>query len=161
MSKRPKVSSVFSLLLVVALILVSCEGKKASLPGEEPTAPNPSLPTATIRSGQVSLKVELATTADQRERGLMFRKSLADGEGMLFVFDADQALAFWMKNTKLPLSVAYLASDGTIREIHDLEPESLAAVQSASSLRYALEVPAGWFGRVGLKAGDRFELPSL
>lgn len=148
-------------LFLVFLILASCGGENDRFPGQAPSAPNPTLPIVTIKSGSVPLKVELATTSDQRERGLMFRKSLASGTGMLFVFESDQRLAFWMKNTKIPLSVAYLSSDGTIREIHDLEPESLAAVQSDSSLRYALEVPQGWFVKAGLKVGDRFELPAF
>jgi uncharacterized membrane protein (UPF0127 family) len=97
---------------------------------------------------------EIARTDDQRERGLMGRQSLADGEGMLFVFDRDRILSFWMKNTLLPLSIAYIASDGRILEIHDMEPRSLAPVQSSRSARYALEVPQGWFARRGLRTGD-------
>jgi hypothetical protein len=91
----------------------------------------------------------------------MFRTALADGEGMIFVFDKDEAIAFWMKNTKLPLSLAYIASDGTIRQLVDLEPESLASVPSERSVRYALEVPRGWFSRVGVKVGDKVDLASL
>jgi hypothetical protein len=152
-----------SVALAVGLaagLALSCGGRSASY-GQGPTAPNPPLPTAQLRSGPVVVTVELARNADQRERGLMFRKSLADGKGMLFVFDADQILDFWMKNTTIPLSIAYMSSDGTVREIHDLEPLSLASVASGRSVRYALEVPRGWFDRVGLKAGDRFELPPL
>jgi uncharacterized membrane protein (UPF0127 family) len=80
---------------------------------------------------------------------------------MLFVFPSDEQLAFWMKNTSIPLSIAYIASDGTIREIHDLEPFSLEAVKAGRSVRYALEVGRGWFGKAGLGEGDRLSLPAL
>jgi uncharacterized membrane protein (UPF0127 family) len=146
--------------LVLSLLVASCSARPP-FPGQGPTKPNPRLPTAVISSGPVKLTAELATTADQRERGLMFRNSLKDGEGMLFVFDSDQVLAFWMKNTNIPLSIAYIGSDGVIREIHDMEPHSLAGITSSRSVRYALEVPKGWFGRVGLHEGDRLELPKL
>ena len=88
----------------------------------------------------------------------MFRKSLDDGKGMLFVFDRDEQLAFWMKNTSIPLSLAYIASDGTIRQIVDLEPQSLATVQAERSVRYALEVPRGWFDRAGVRVGRQGEI---
>ncbi len=109
----------------------------------------------------VSLQAEIATTDTERSKGLMFRRELRDGQGMLFVFDRDQHLSFWMKNTLIPLSVAYIASDGKILEIHDMTPESLSPVDSDHAARYALEVPQGWFSRVGLGPGDRLELQNL
>lgn len=108
---------------------------------------------------RVSLVAEIAATTEDRERGLMFRKALADGEGMLFVFEADQRLSFWMKNTLVPLSIAYIAADGRIQEIRDMTPQSLAPVDSERSVRYALEVPQGWFSRVGVEVGDRLSIP--
>jgi uncharacterized membrane protein (UPF0127 family) len=105
------------------------------------------------------LKAELAATETERERGLMFRTALEDGNGMLFVFESDQRVSFWMKNTRLPLSVAYIAHDGTIKEIHDMEPFSLESVPSSSSVRYALEVPRGYFERIGIRPGYVIELP--
>jgi uncharacterized membrane protein (UPF0127 family) len=89
----------------------------------------------------------------------MGRQSLKDGEGMLFVFDRDHILSFWMKNTLIPLSIAYIAYDGRILEIHDLEPQNLLAVRSNRSARYALEVPQGWFARMGIRAGDMLIFP--
>ncbi len=89
----------------------------------------------------------------------MFRKKLDDGQGMLFVFETDDRLSFWMKNTLVPLSIAYIAYDGTIREILDMAPQSLAAVPSQYSVRYALEVPQGWFSRAGVRVGDRVGIP--
>lgn len=108
----------------------------------------------------VAVKAEIAATGPDRERGLMYRKDVPDGEGMLFVFESDQRLAFWMKNTLVPLSIAYASSDGTIRDILDMTPLSLSSVESSRSVRYALEVPQGWFGRVGVAAGDRIVVPA-
>jgi len=102
----------------------------------------------------VEITVELARTDEERALGLMFRKQLPDGQGMLFVFDRDQQLSFWMKNTVIPLSIAFIASDGHILEIKDMAPNDLNSVKSSRSVRYALEVPQGWFDRVNVKAGD-------
>jgi uncharacterized membrane protein (UPF0127 family) len=103
----------------------------------------------------VSIRAEIARTDDERARGLMNRKELPDGEGMLFVFDRDQILSFWMKDTLIPLSIAYISSDGRILEIHDMKPRDLSPIRSNRSLRYALEVPQGWFSRTGIALGDR------
>lgn len=113
------------------------------------------------RGGKVILKAEIARTYAQRQQGLMFRKELKDGEGMLFIFERDEILSFWMKNTLIPLSVAYIASDGKILEIYNMEPGNLDPVQSGRSARFALEVPQGWFGRAGVTAGDRLEIAGL
>lgn len=149
-------------LLVAALaalaLFFACAAKSAD-EAAGVTRPNPPLKTAEIRVGPATITVELARTELERERGLMFRKTLADGTGMLFIFDSDQRLSFWMKNTSLPLSLAYISSDGLIRQFVDLEPQSLEALQSERSVRYALEVPRGWFERAGVKVGDRVELP--
>jgi uncharacterized membrane protein (UPF0127 family) len=145
----------------------SCTGGDSSPaakgnPGSyRPGRPQSGLATATLRSGGVEILVELAVSAKEQETGLMHRKELADGRGMLFVYDGDQRLSFWMKNTLVPLSIAYLGADGVIKEIHDMEPLSLAPVESSRYARYALETPRGWFGRVGLGVGDRFDLSGV
>ena len=152
----------FPALLAAAIVLagISCAAKSASADGG-PTGPNPRLKTVELAVGSATMKAEVARTPSERERGLMFRTSLPEGMGMLFIFDSDQRLAFWMKNTTLPLSIAYISSDGTIREILDLEPVSLEAVQSERSVRYALEAPRGWFGRSGVRVGDSVRIPPL
>ena len=104
---------------------------------------------------------EIAISPSQREQGLMYRRELKDGEGMLFVFQNDQVLSFWMKNTLVPLSVAYILYDGRILEIYDMQPGNLDPVRSSRSVRYALEVPQGWFARAGLGAGDKVEIQDL
>jgi uncharacterized protein len=106
------------------------------------------------KAGNVTLMAELALTPAQREQGLMYRKELKDGEGMLFVFQSDQVLSFWMRNTLIPLSIAYISYDGKILEIYDMQPQNLDPVHSSRSVRYALEVPQGWFSRAGLAPGD-------
>jgi len=106
------------------------------------------------KAGRVALKAEIAVTDAQREQGLMYRKKIKDGEGMLFIFQSDQILSFWMKNTLVPLSIAYISYDGRILEIYDMQPQNLDPVRSSRSVRYALEVPQGWFSRAGLGVGD-------
>jgi uncharacterized membrane protein (UPF0127 family) len=102
---------------------------------------------------EVALNVELARTVEEHSKGLMFRKELKDGEGMLFIYDRDQMLSFWMKNTILPLSIAFISHNGRIIEIKDMYPQSVQPVKSSRSVRYALEVPQGWFERTGITDG--------
>jgi uncharacterized protein len=105
------------------------------------------------------IKAEIAATREERNTGLMFRKKLPDGEGMLFVFESDQILSFWMKNTSIPLSIAYIAHDGKIIDIKDMTPHDTSSVISSRSARYALEVPQGWFSRAGVRTGDIVKIP--
>ncbi len=148
---------VIAALLAISAAALSCSAQQA--PGAVTDKPNPTLKKVTLVSGQTQVVVEVAATETERNRGLMYRKTLADGKGMLFVFDTDQRVSFWMKNTSLPLSLAYMAADGTILQILDLAPFSEEPRPSERSIRYALEVPQGWFAKVGLKPGDRFEIP--
>jgi uncharacterized protein len=144
-----------TVFVLSGLLVLSC----AAQGGGEPVKAQKELPTVELRSGPVTVVAELARSPEEQATGLMFRKSLADGRGMLFVYEDDRRLSFWMKNTLVPLSIAYMAADGTIREIYDMQPQSLKAVSSTRSVRYALEVPQGWFDRAGLSTGDRFEIP--
>ena len=121
--------------------------------------PNPVRSRVALPVGPAVFQVELAKTEAERETGLMYRTAMADDQGMLFIFDKDEHLNFWMKNTKLPLSIAYIASDGTIKEILDMQPESLANVPSTWAVRYALELNQGAFARAGVKVGDKVILP--
>jgi uncharacterized membrane protein (UPF0127 family) len=109
----------------------------------------------------VVVKAEIARTQAEHARGFMERKNIPAGTGMLFVFTQDQILSFWMKDTPTPLSIAYIDSSGVIREIHDMTPFSQAAIKSAVSVRYALEVPQGWFASVGVSAGDKIVLDNV
>lgn len=108
------------------------------------------------RDGQqfTVVKAEIARTGDERSKGLMYRKKLPEGEGMLFIFERDEVLSFWMKNTSIPLSIAFIASDGKIIDIKDMYPHDENSVVSSRSVRYALEVPMGWFSHAGVRLGD-------
>lgn len=109
----------------------------------------------------IPLRVELAETTEQHAQGFMKRTSIPEGSGMLFIFSADQIMSFWMKDTPSPLSIAYIDSRGRIRDIFDMTPFSLASVQSTSSVRYALEVPQGWFDKMGITIGDTVSIADL
>jgi uncharacterized membrane protein (UPF0127 family) len=123
------------------------------------------LPTATIAlltggGERVELTAELARSDEEQNRGLMFREALAEDRGMLFVYPGDVERGFWMRDTPLPLSIAFISPDGTIIEIEDMEPLSTDRHSSPQPYRYALEVNQGWFEENGLKAGDRMEIPA-
>ncbi|MCX7787130.1 MAG: DUF192 domain-containing protein [Spirochaetes bacterium] len=118
-----------------------------------------SLQEVPLRLGQEIFRVELAISPESRSKGLMYRTELPPNRGMLFVFETDQKPSFWMKNTLVPLSIAFIAKDGTIREIYDMTPGSLRPIESTYEVRFALEVPQGAFRRVGVDVGYRIEMP--
>lgn len=108
---------------------------------------------------RVPLRVELAASEMDRQRGLMHRKSLEKNSGMLFVFTHEQYLNFWMKNTHIPLSIAYIGGNGIIRDIQDMEPlDTSITYPSKYPARYALEVNRGWLAANGIVPGCRIEL---
>jgi multidrug resistance efflux pump/uncharacterized membrane protein (UPF0127 family) len=116
------------------------------------------LPTISVTCAGHPVIAELAATPEHRERGLMFRTEVAEGSGMLFVFAAEMELSFWMRNTFVPLSIAFLDAAGTILNVEDLEPLDETMRRSAGPARYALEVPQGWFAARRIGAGQRCEL---
>ncbi len=105
------------------------------------------------------VKSEIAIKPEDRNHGFMERKNIPDGTGMLFIFERDQTLSFWMKNTPHPLSIAYIDSKGKIRNIFDMNPYSTDSIISTVSVRYALEVPQGWYKKNGITEGDTVILP--
>ncbi len=107
----------------------------------------------------VELTVELAQTAAERSRGLMGREELPDNRGMLFVFPQDTETAFWMRDTLIPLSIAFIAEDGAILDVQDMEALSEELHRPPQPYRYALEVNQGWFQEHGFEMGDRVEIP--
>ena len=129
-----------------------------------PTAAQPKLATVHLWLGPEELNAEIASTPIQEETGMMFRTNLAENAGMLFVFGNPVQASFWMKNCPLPLSCAYIESDGSIAEIHDLQPNNETPVVAASNnVQYVLEVNQGWFARHHLSPGTlvRTEFGSL
>ncbi|MEX1118155.1 MAG: DUF192 domain-containing protein [Terrimicrobiaceae bacterium] len=116
----------------------------------------PPLPTITLKLGAHSLRAEVADEAHEQVMGLMFRETLEDDAGMLFVMPRVAPAAFWMKNTPLPLSIAYISPAGVILEIHDLEPHVEKPVRSRfPNIAYALEVRRGWFSDKEILPGTK------
>ena len=109
--------------------------------------------------GGEAFDVELAVTPEQRRQGLMFREQLGEREGMLFVFDEERTVSFWMRDTPLPLSIAFIDARGVIVHVADMVPYSEAPVPSRYPVRYALEVNRGALERAGIEVGDLVELP--
>ena len=122
-------------------------------------APQLNLERIKLASGMHRLDVQVAATPEQRQIGLMFRKDMPQHEGMIFVFDQPAQQCFWMKNTLLPLSAAFIADDGTIVNIEDMKPLVLDSHCSAKPVRYVLEMNKGWFAKKGIKAGSKLQGP--
>jgi len=112
------------------------------------------LPVTTLTIGGHKLVAEVVTTPEQRATGLMNRFSLAPDHGMLFVFEAPQPLGFWMKNTYVPLSIAFADADGRIVNIEDMKPQDETTHWSRGFALYAVEMKQGWFAAHGIKTGD-------
>ena len=117
------------------------------------------LPRVLLTAGEHRIQVYVARSAEERALGLMHRQELPDDEGMLFMCDDSAVQRFWMKDTPLPLSIAFLEDDGTILKIADLEPHDLASESSGHPVRFVLEVNQGWFRERGLAPGARFTGP--
>ena len=107
----------------------------------------------------IPITVELARSRREMTKGFMGRTNIPDGTGMLFVFKTDQKIAFWMKDTPTPLSIAFISASGEICETRDMAPFSEASVESSQSVRYALEVPQGWFKKNNIGPGCSIKLP--
>lgn len=111
--------------------------------------------------GEVLFRVEIAATPEQHRKGLMFRTGLDDGHGMLFVFEKEESLSFWMRNTGIPLSIAFIDADGEIIQISDMIPYSEESIVSKYPAKYALEVNRGEFSAGGVNVGDYVILPKF
>jgi uncharacterized membrane protein (UPF0127 family) len=108
-----------------------------------------------LHIGEHSIRAELANTPRTRSDGLMFRQRLADSSGMIFVFPGEQRVSMWMKNTPIPLSVAFIDANGHILNIENMEPHSERTHSSIKPATYALETNQGWFAARGIRKGDR------
>ncbi len=117
--------------------------------------PQPRLQTIELTAGMHVIRAELAITPAQQATGMMFRTEMPGNEGMLFVNDDLSVRCFWMRNTLIPLTIAFLADDGSIVNLADMQPRSETSHCSAQPVRYALEMRQGWFAKRGIKAGTR------
>src|SRR5438105_2153421 len=111
------------------------------------------LPRVKLSAGMHLIDAQVAVTPQQREIGLMFRKEMPQHEGMLFVFERPSIQCFWMMNTLLPLTAAFVADDGTIVTLADMKPQTTDSHCSDKPVRYVLEMNQGWFAKKGIKAG--------
>jgi hypothetical protein len=112
------------------------------------------LPTVELTAGMHVIKAEVAAREEDRQQGLMYREKMGANEGMLFIFEQPQKVCMWMKNTLLPLSVAFADARGRILNIEDMKPQTLDSHCSKGAARYALEMNQGWFKQVNIKAGQ-------
>ncbi|MBA4148887.1 MAG: DUF192 domain-containing protein [Verrucomicrobia bacterium] len=151
-------------IFLSSLLLAGCNQPETPAPQQEnvaatereyPGAPQPKLQTIKLFIGDQEMITELAYRPHEVQTGMMFRTNMADDEGMLFIFGGPQRASFWMKNTLIPLSAAYISPEGVIEEIHKLEPHNTNAVIAASTnILYVLETPQGWFARHNIETGS-------
>ena len=111
------------------------------------------LPRVKLQAGMYQIDAQLAQTPDQRQIGLMYRSDMPQHEGMLFIFEQPSEQCFWMKNTLLPLTAAFVADDGTIVNLADMKPQTTDSHCSAKPVRFVLEMNQGWFAKKAIKAG--------
>jgi uncharacterized protein len=147
MTQRSPMKSLLTSLLSLCLIAT---GPALAQEGAQLT-----LPRIKVSAGIYQMDVQVAQTAKQREIGLMFRTEMPQQEGMLFVFEQPSKLCFWMKNTVLPLTAAFIADDGTIVNLADMKPQTTDSHCAMRPVRYVLEMNQGWFAKRGMKAGTR------
>ena len=120
-------------------------------------APQLNLERVQLRAGMHLIDAQLAETSEQRMIGLMHRQNMPNHEGMLFVFEQPAKQCFWMKNTLIPLSAAFVADDGSIVNIADMQPQSMQTHCSTKPVRFVLEMNQGWFAKRGIRPGYRLQ----
>lgn len=136
----------------LAVFLCGCGGEPARLRLEK----------ARIIVGGRKVSVEIAARPNEQARGLMFRRSLGEDEGMLFVYDSPRLMSFWMKNTRIPLSIAFIDGGGTIVRIETMTPyDTVSRHNSKVPVRYALEMNRGWFDKNGVGVGDKVDINEI
>lgn len=142
------------LLAVLVCVSLLCKGFWDVCYGEPKR--NKSLP---INVAGIELEVELATTFEEQSLGLMYRDKLEENGGMLFVYPRENILSFWMKDTRIPLSIAFIKADGRIIQIESMKPYSLDTHVSKEKAKYALEMNEGWFRIHNVREGDTIKMP--
>jgi uncharacterized membrane protein (UPF0127 family) len=140
-----------SLLLRIILAAASAASFGAMAQDE----PQMDLPRTTLSAGMYQIDTQVAATSEQRQIGLMFRKEMPQHEGMLFIFDQPAPQCFWMKNTLLPLTAAFVDDKGVITNLADMKPQTTDSHCSTKPVRFVLEMNQGWFAKKGIKAGAK------
>jgi len=153
-----KFKRIIPALLLTTLLLCGCDSQPPPAPpagnplAAEPTAAQPRLPTIKLWVGPAEIVAEIASQPREIQTGMMFRTNMLETEGMLFVFRQPHQAAFWMKNCPLPLSCAYIDPQGTILELHEMEPHNTNSITaSAENVMFVLETTRGWFERHGVR----------
>ncbi|MFY3383462.1 DUF192 domain-containing protein [Paracidovorax sp. MALMAid1276] len=150
-SRRIRATAVCSAVLGVAVLAAGLSG-----PGvHAQDGPQLNLQRMELTAGMHRIDAQVAATPQERQTGLMHRKEMPQHEGMLFVFEQPAQQCFWMKNTLLPLTAAFVDDDGTIVNLADMKPQTLDSHCSAKPVRYVLEMNQGWFAKKGIKPGAR------
>ncbi len=143
------------LLLWVMLVIGWASILSAPSAVAQEAAPNPTLRQVWLQAGIHRIRAEVAASPEERSRGLMLRKGLQPNHGMLFVFESSGSPCFWMKNTLIPLTIAFIAEDGEIATLADMQPHDETSHCPTRPILYALEMDQGWFRAKGVKVGDR------
>ena len=146
-ARRTTSLSVAAVLTVVGLLHA---GNAAAQEG-----PQLNLQRVELTAGMHRIDAQVAQAPQERQTGLMHRKEMPQHEGMLFVFEQPAQQCFWMKNTLLPLTAAFVDDDGTIVNLADMKPQTLDSHCSTKPVRYVLEMNQGWFAKKGIKAGAK------
>ena len=159
----PRLLSTTFLLGFLAAGATGCDAQSpATTQASAPASTQPAgAPTIDVVLAGRQFKLEVAKNDAERAQGLMFRKSMPVDHGMLFAFPDPQPRAFWMKNTLLPLDIAYLDANGVVINIEQMVPHDLSPVRSAGPAKFAIEINQGIAAKIGLKRGDRVQLPAI
>lgn len=143
------------MILVKRLAFFAASTLLAATSALAQSGPQPRLQTIDLTVGMHLIKTELAVTPEQQQIGMMFRRTMGTNEGMLFVGDEPGQRCFWMRNTLVPLTAAFIADDGTIVNLADMKPQTDDSHCSTKPVRFVLEMNQGWFAKRGLKAGTK------
>jgi uncharacterized membrane protein (UPF0127 family) len=163
--RRIIVAALTTIAIVPALVSAGCDSNDSptAMTSATPAQTTPAGPAVTFHTStgtSASLSVEIADTVEERAVGLMNRESLAEDAGMLFAWPEDTESGFWMKDTLIPLSIAFIDAAGVIVDIQDMQPQDETLHYSPAQYRYAVEANQGWFARYGIEARDTAVLPA-
>jgi uncharacterized membrane protein (UPF0127 family) len=141
----------------VLALLTACGNHEA-----KPVAPKSIDDRFPIKVGGRVIRIQVALLPNEMQQGLMYRKEMAEDEGMIFVFERPQLQGFWMRNTEIPLDIGYFDPDGELKEIYPMYPHDERSVNSRShNIQFCLEMNQGWFSRAGVKPGNVIDLKAL
>lgn len=142
---------------LLAVLLTACDNRE----DRHDVAPRSVEDRFALTIGDRRVRVQLAIFPGEMQQGLMYRKTMEEDEGMLFVYDRSQQMSFWMRNTDLPLDIGFFDAGGELKEVYPLHPRDERPVQSLGPRQFALEMNQGWFGRSGVKPGATLDRDAL